>query len=237
MGRRSTAWDTLFIAVIACAATGLAHYIAARALDDVSHVIDEIAHVFPARRFASGFHAAVELSRAASSFLGDSPAPWFVEDGAALDSISPGSAPKLGVGLWINPVLHGATVAILAYDANLLRGPRAAKAIAIGYGFCPQALILAASLMSHTLIAFASAIVLATSLRSSRNDHEMPLRVRALIAGAAVGIAICTRPLCGVVLAVAAGLGFALTTPHALWLVQRSRTQRPPSERYVRPTG
>src|SRR5215468_3717959 len=98
------------LAPIAAATLGVA---AARlvghfALEDVPHVMDEIAYLLQARTFAGGhLTAPLHLPRAAFAM-------WFVDDRVRTFSIFPPGWPAfLAVGLWtglaswINPLLHG----------------------------------------------------------------------------------------------------------------------------------
>jgi hypothetical protein len=193
---------SLAIAVaIALAGAIAARLVARLALRDVPHVMDEIAYVLQAETF-SGWHLTAPLRLPRAAF-----ALWFVDDRTATFSIfPPGWAAVLAIGVrtglraWVNPLLHGATALVVGATAARIAGPRARVAAAAAWAFSPQAMLLAASLMSHTLVAFLAAVVAYAGVRLCAG------RPRAWVTwagGAALGAAATTRPLC----AVAVGLG------------------------------
>jgi hypothetical protein len=188
-------------AIFAVAALGvvLARLIEWKALGDVPHVMDEIAYAFQARTMASG-HLSMPVALPRAAF-----ALWFVDDRTSRFSIFPPGWPAvLALGLrvhaatWVNPLLHGGTVLVVATIARKVAGTRAQVAAAVAYAFSPQALILAASLMSHTLVAFGAALALYAGVSE-------PRRKTLLLGGSAIGLVLLARPLCGVVV----GAGFA----------------------------
>lgn len=218
MRREPTQLATIAFALLGVAAARL---IARLALGDVPHVMDEIAYSFQARMFADG-HLTVPLRLPRPAF-----AMWFIDDRVRTFSIFPPGWPAvLAVGVllrmavWVNPILHGATTLFAARAARLLSNGeqegRAAVFAAALYALSPQALVLAASQMSHTLVALTAAAVLALGLRLIR-PNPSPLHAAGL--GVALGVAAVTRPLC----AVALGVGAALF----LGLALRRRTLRP----------
>jgi hypothetical protein len=174
------------------------------ALGDVPHVMDEIAYLLQAKTLAGGhLTAPVHLPRAAFSL-------WFVDDRWATYSIFPPGWPavlaigvKLGVRAWVNPILHGLTVLAVAGVGRRLGGARVGAITAFAYALSPQALLPAASFMSHTLIALCASIALlggaAASVGRARTFHFVAV-------GIALGVAALARPLC----AVAIGAGFAV---------------------------
>lgn len=196
--------DRLVPIALALLGMAVARLTAHLALADVPHVMDEIAYLFQARMFADGeLTAPLRLPRAAFAM-------WFVDDRVRTFSIFPPGWPAvlaLGVLLkaaaWINPLLHGATTLVVARGAGMLGGRRASIFAAALYALSPQAVLLAATYMSHTLVAFAAAVVLAAGLRLIRPG---PRPLHALALGTALGVAAVTRPLCAVALGIAAAL-------------------------------
>jgi 4-amino-4-deoxy-L-arabinose transferase-like glycosyltransferase len=194
------AWLVLLAAVLG---TLTARAITWYALGDVPHVMDEIAYLLQARTLG-GLHvsAPVHLPRAAFSM-------WFVDDRWATYSIFPPGWPavlaigeRLGLRAWVNPVLHGITVWIVARTARRVAGARAAIVTSFAYALSPQALILAGSFMSHTLVALcaATAVRAGVALVTGR-----PRAWMFALAGVGLGMAALSRPLCAVVI----GVGFA----------------------------
>ncbi|MBX3190626.1 MAG: glycosyltransferase family 39 protein [Labilithrix sp.] len=195
-------------------ALAFASMIAARAigrfaLDDLAHVMDEITYLFQAKLFASGHVSApVSLPRAAFNM-------WFIDDRTSRFGIFPPGWPavlaigvKLGLERWVNPLLHAATVVIVGRAGERLGGSRLALIAAGLYAVSPQSVLMAGSLMSHTLVALAGAIVLFAAIACMQEKCVSP-RLAAL-AGASVGITAATRPLCAVVLAGAFGAAMLL---------------------------
>jgi 4-amino-4-deoxy-L-arabinose transferase-like glycosyltransferase len=174
------------------------------ALEDVPHVMDEIAYLLQARTFAGGhLTAPLHLPRAAFAM-------WFVDDRVRTFSIFPPGWPavlalglRTGLAAWVSPVLHGLTALLVAFAGGRLGGRRAAVLAAVLYALSPQAVLLAGSFMSHTLVALTAAVVLAAGLRLVQPGSTWRC---AAAAGAAVGLAAVTRPLCGIVLGLAAAL-------------------------------
>lgn len=200
--------------IFAIAALGvvLARLIAWKALGDVPHVMDEIAYAFQARTMASG-HLSMPVALPRAAF-----ALWFVDDRTARFSIFPPGWPALlALGLkvhastWVNPLLHGGTVLLVAGIARKVAGTRAQVVAAIAYALSPQALILAASLMSHTMVAFGAALALYAGVSE-------PRRKTLLLGGFGIGLVLLARPLCGVIV----GAGFG-----ALALLSIARKQAP----------
>jgi hypothetical protein len=176
------------------------------ALGDVPHVMDEIAYALQAKTLAAGHVTApVHLPRAAFAM-------WFVDDRWATYSIFPPGWPailalggKLGLRAWVNPLLHGFTVVAASRAARRVGGTRVATVTAFAYALSPQALLPAASFMSHALVALCAAIVLLAGVSAcvgrARTWHFA-------VAGAALGVAALARPLCAV--AIGVGLGALL---------------------------
>jgi hypothetical protein len=201
---------TLTVIALAVAGALLARLIAHLALGDVAHVQDEQAYLLQARTLAMGrLFTDVAYPRAAFNM-------WYVDDRWARFGIFPPGWPALlavGVKLhcveWVNPALHGVTTWVVAEAARRAAGARAQVVAAAAYGFCPQSILLAASLMSHATVALAGAVL---ALVGCRLLYGSCTRGTMVLAGAAIGLAELTRPLCAVALA----MGFALVVLHAL---------------------
>lgn len=202
-----------FAAFGVCLARAIGHF----ALRDFPHVMDEIAYVLQARTFETGhLTAPLHLPRAAF-------ARWFVDDRWATFSIFPPGWPAvlsafdaMGLRAWANPLLHGVTALLVAASARRLAGERARWVAAAAYALCPQALVLAASLMSHTLVALCASMVTLGAIDAAIGKRRART---ALITGAALGTLVLTRPLCAIV--VASGLAAVL-----VWSLARHGSTR-----------
>jgi hypothetical protein len=194
------------VVALAIASAAAARLLAHVAIADVPHVMDEVAYLFEAKLMASGHVTGpVALPRAAFNM-------WFVDDRAARFAIFPPGwsavlalGVRLGLTRWVNPILHFATVILVGRAGARLGGPRLEIAAAALYAASPQAVLLAASLMSHSLVALAGAVV-ALAIAATF-EPTAPRRSLFAWAGAAVGAALVTRPLCAVVLAAGLVIG------------------------------
>lgn len=189
--------------VIALAAVCVARILEFKWLGDVPHVMDEVVYDLQARTYALGkLTLPVAFPRGAFNY-------WFVDDRTARFGVFPPGWPLfltvghwLGVATWVNPLLHGLTVGVVARIAQRLYGARVSLLAATLYAFCPQALILAASRMSHTLVAFLTALaMLAVLVELGRRRRP----VWQLIGSLAVGLAFLARPFCGFVVVLVVG--------------------------------
>jgi hypothetical protein len=202
----SRRWIAAIAVASALGARALGHF----ALHDVAHVMDEITYLFQAKLYASlHLSAPVALPRAAFN-------AWFVDDRTSRFGIFPPGWPavlavgvRLHLAAWVNPALHGITVALMGRAGEKLGGARLGVIAAALYGASPQALALAAGLMSHTLVACAAAALLVTWIAALRaEDHAEAHGAReglglALGAGAMLGLCAATRPLCATILGLA----------------------------------
>lgn len=211
------------LVVLALAVAGVlaARLVGHLALGDMAHVMDEIAYLFQAKLFAKGQLRAPEaLPRAAFTM-------WFLEDRGARFGIFPPGWPavlavfvKVGLASWANPLLHGGTVLLVGRAGQRLGGGKVAVASALLYALSPQAVLLAASFMSHALVALCAAVVLVIGTELVFPDADDPLGARArpasaglaLAAGLAVGLTAATRPLCGILLGAFLTLALGLAT-------------------------
>jgi hypothetical protein len=216
---RRTAYLTI-LAIVACAATLVARWVRSRYLGDIPHVQDEFIYLLQAKTLAIGRLAMPPLSPAGPFGM------WFLEDRGRRFGIFPPGWPALlapGVALritdWVNPLLHGATVLVLARASRKMLGAKGALCAAAFYAFSPQTLLLAASLMSHTAIALAGAALLSVLARPSPSlrvgsatapGAAATTPFDALLAGALACVAVLTRPLCAVALAAVFGVGVLL---------------------------
>lgn len=189
----------LVVAVVALVAVCLCRILQYRWLGDVPHVMDEVVYDYQARTFA--------LLRVKNPAVTPIAAfnYWFVEDrGARFGTFPPGWPAVLALGhlvdaaAWVNPLLHGATVPVVARLAARAYGPSSSVVAAVLYAFCPQAVLLAASRMSHTLVA----LLVALTLLALFEHLRAPRRRAAVLGGLALGATLVTRPFDGALLTV-----------------------------------
>jgi FtsH-binding integral membrane protein len=208
--------ETIFVVLFALAGAIAARLVARYALGDVPHVMDEMAYDLQSRTFADGaLTLPVREPRGAFAL-------WYVDDRWATFSVFPPGWPmvlaafaKLGLRAWANPLLYGATTLVVASIADRIAGARARVLAAGVWASCPQALVLASSLMSHTLVACAAGVALLGAVAWLHGPRRPWLDVAA---GAALGVAALARPLCAIVIAIAI---------LALLVLARRRTRTP----------
>lgn len=207
---RRAKFAAVAIAVLSAIVARVISYVA---LDDVAHVMDEIAYVLQAKTLAQlHLSAPVVPPRAAFSM-------WYVDDRAARFSIFPPGWPavlaigmRLGLGRWVNPLLHGLATWMVSLVGARLGGDRARLTSAALYGLSAQTLLLGASAMSHTLVALAAAVAMWAALHARRRASAR----HALALGAAAGVIVLTRPLCAIGIAVGA-TALAMGTRRRPW--------------------
>jgi hypothetical protein len=193
-----------WLALVALAGAAWAAWVARIPLEGIPHVQDEAAYTWQAELLAT-----LRLSAPAP----DLPVPrlFVLVDGDRFIGTFPPGWPALlalgvllGVPWLVNPLLHGLLVYRGGILGGRLGGDSASLPTAALLALSPQAWLLGASRMSHTLVALC-AVVAADAALSWRERG----RTRdAAVSGAAVAVALCARPLCGVVLGafVAAGM-------------------------------
>jgi hypothetical protein len=190
------------VVLIAWVSVLCARLISAAWLDDMPHVMDEVAYDLQAQTLALGRLTAPE-ARPRALFH-----QWFVEDRGRRFGIFPPGWPALlaighGLGLerWVDPVLHGLTVLMVGFIGYCFGGAVLARLAALLYGLCPQALILAGSIMSQTLTAWLASVALGLMLMRFATPPSAAWRhdgVGAAAVGSALGLLVATRPLCAV---------------------------------------
>jgi hypothetical protein len=203
---------TIALVLVAAFAACLARATAIFSEHDFPHVMDEAAYVLQAKMFASG-HLSVPEVRPYAAFN-----QWFVQDHGSRHGIFPPGWPLLlalgyliHIPEWINPLLHGAAVLLLGLLGRSFFGRRAGLLAAVLLATSPQAVLLAGSLMSHTMMALLAVII--TSGLLARLLGRGRLRLD-LVSGAALGVAAATRPLCALVLLAMALIGFYFAWRH-----------------------
>lgn len=177
------------------------------------HIPDEVAYLFQARYLAAGkpWLSVPAVSDAFGiPFMLEANGKWF----SAMPSgwaflLALGE--YLGAAWLVNPLLGGVNVWLVARVARALdQSPRTATLTAILLATSPWHLLLAMSLMSHTLALTLTLIATLCVLRA-RRTHTLG---HIIAAGAAIGLVGINRPLEG--LAVAVVLGCVQLAPRVL---------------------
>jgi hypothetical protein len=219
---RRSVYPTI-LAIVACTATLLARWMRSRCLGDIPHVQDEFVYLLQAKTLAIGRLAMPPLSPAGPFGM------WFLEDRGRRFGIFPPGWPALlapaevlRITDWLNPLLHGVTVLVLARASRKMLGAKGALCAAAFYAFSPQTLLLASSLMSHTVIALGGAALLSVLARPSPSSRVGSATAPGaaetttfdlLFAGVLACVAVLARPLCAVALAALLGVGVLLGGP------------------------
>jgi hypothetical protein len=183
---------------LALAAALIARAIAVWVLKDMPHVMDEVAYDLQSKTFASG-SLALPVREPRGAF-----ALWFVDDRREMMSIFPPGWPAVlalfrlaHIDGWANPVMHALATVLVANLTGKLATPRARVIAAAVYGLSPQAILLASSRMSHSVVALCAALVLGAGLSLVRGGRSL---VPYLGGGLGLGMVVLTRPLCACVL-------------------------------------
>jgi hypothetical protein len=191
--------------LLACAGTLAARLISAAWLDDMPHVMDEITYDLQAQMLAIGRISGPEVQPIAAFHQ------WFVEDRGQRYGIFPPGWPaalalghRVGLARWVNPVLHGLTVFLIGWLGFRVRDAALGRLGALLYALCPQALLLAGSVMSNTLAACLAVLALGWTITLLGGANVASERraeaLRAIGAGFALGWLGAARPLCAVVI-------------------------------------
>ena len=192
-------------------------------LDDMPHVMDEVTYELQAGMLARGnLTGPVYTPLAVFN-------QWFVEDRQRRFGIFPPGWPAvLGIGHifdaaeWISPILHGLTVMCVGYLGYRLRGVIAGTLAAGLYGASPQAVLLAATRMSHTLVAFLAVVALTPVIAAVWQREAVaakPLhgKVAHAVSAMALGWLFATRPLCALCIAITVLIGMIAGWPRDRW--------------------
>jgi hypothetical protein len=191
--------------LLACAGTLAARLISAAWLDDMPHVMDEITYDLQAQMLALGRIAGPEV-RPLAAFQ-----QWFVEDRGQRYGIFPPGWPAVlalghlvGLARWVDPILHGLTVFLIGWLGFRVRDATVGRLGALLYALCPQALLLAGSVMSNTLAACLAVLALGWTIallaRANTAPEPRGEALGAVAAGLALGWLATTRPLCAAVI-------------------------------------
>ncbi|MBN8637248.1 MAG: glycosyltransferase family 39 protein [Anaerolineae bacterium] len=203
--------DHRFIVLaLALFAFGMSAYLSQTVFERLPHLEDEVAYLYQARVFARG-DIVIDSPETSRVFW----QPFIVDrDGNRFSKYTPGWSAQLAVGIllgeyWvINAFFAALTVALTYRLGREIFNPQTGLIAAALFAFSPMALLLNATLMSHTSALFWTTLFLYAYWRLERGRHALRW---GLLAGLALGALVATRPLT----AVAIGL------PVIVWSVIR----------------
>jgi hypothetical protein len=208
---RAPAFGPLFAFV---SLLGVSAAISLYCFEGIPHVQDSIAQQLQAQIFASG-----RLYAPAPPYADQLANEFVIQDGGRWYAQYPPVQPALiALGLlagapWIVNPLLGAGAALCAYGAarRAYGRPTARLALAL---FClsPFVWFMSGERMSHTSTLFLVSAALWAFSPAYARSPAAPGLVRVLLGGLCIGLAVSTRPLCGVAVGLAMALGLLLPT-------------------------
>lgn len=194
------AFEWIAAGIVVVAAVALNEFV----YQDFPHVPDEVQYLFQARYLALGTVAidVPPVHRAFETYLTTaSPQGWY-------SVVPPGWPAVLAVGArfglerWVNPVLSGVNVLLMAILLHAWYGRRVRKAGVLLMAASPWALFLGMSFMPQTATLFIALLAAVGVERARRTDQA----VWAWLAGAALGFLAMVRQLDALIAALALGL-------------------------------
>ena len=197
------------------------------AFETMPHVEDELAYLFQARTFAGG-----ALTVPAPPTILQPGLEYYlleVQNGRWFSVTSPGwpavlaLGVKLGVPWLVNPILAALSVLLAFAVTERLAGRDRADIVALMMGTSPWLVAMAGSFMAHTLTLFLMLLAWWLILRAAEQSRRRDLRL--LMAGGAMGVLFCTRPLEGLIVGGLTGLWLLFGSGGAL--SQRVRRSLP----------
>ncbi len=188
------------VLLLALFAFGMSAYFSQTVFERLPHLEDEVAYLYQARVFARGdiVIGSPETSRVFWQ-------PFIVDrEGNRFSKYTPGWSAQLAVGIllgeyWvINAFFAALTVAVTYRLGREIFNPETGLIAAALFAFSPMALLLNATLMSHTSALFWTTLFLYAYWRIERGRHALRW---GLLAGLALGALVATRPLTAVAIA------------------------------------
>ncbi len=213
MNRNNTQLFTdhrLIVLLLALFAFGMSALLSQTVFERLPHLEDEVAYLYQARIFARG-DIVIDSPETSRIFW----QPFIVDRGGnRFSKYTPGWSAQLALGIlmgeyWvINAFFAMLTVAVTYRLAREIFNPQAGLIAAALFAFSPMALLLNATLMSHTSALFWTTLFLYAYWRLERGRHATRW---GLLGGLALGALVATRPLTAV----------AVALPVVVWSVLR----------------
>lgn len=203
--------DHRFIVILlALFAFGMSAVLSRTVFERLPHLEDEVAYLFQARVFARG-DVVIDSPQTPRIFW----QPFIVDrDGNRFSKYTPGWSAQLALGVllgeaWvINAFFSMLTVAVTYRLAREIFNPETGMIAAALVAFSPMALLLNATLMSHTSALFWTTLFLYAYWRIERGKRAL---VWGIIGGVALGMLTSTRALTAV----------AVALPLMVWSIMR----------------
>lgn len=200
----------LIVLALALLAFGLSAMISRVVFERLPHLEDEVAYLFQAKVFARGQSVAPLFEPAKAYWQ-----PFVIEhDSARFGKYPPAWPALLGIGIglgagwWVNAAMSALTVVLVYRLGTDIYGRDAGLIAAVLMTFSPMALLLNATVMSHTSALTFGLLFMWAYLRMSNGTR----RVRwGAVAGLALGAMAANRPLSAV----------AIAAPFILWSAVR----------------
>lgn len=182
--------------VLALFAFFMGGLVSEKVFEDLPHLEDEVAYLYQARIFAGG-QLVIESPQPRNAFW----QPFVVDSsvsGMRFGKYTPGWPALLAISLligqaWLINALFSALTVILAYRLGYeIFNPDVGLITALLTAFSPMALLLNATLMSHTAGLFFTTLFFYTYWRMEQSQHP---RLWGIAAGLTLGALAATRPL------------------------------------------
>ncbi len=175
---------------------GMSTLVSNRVFERLPHLEDEVAYLFQAKTYAGG-NLVIETPEPRRAFW----QPFVVDyrpTGLRFSKYTPGWPLLLTVGVWlgqpwvINAFLSGLNIALVYRLGRAIFGRDAGLVAATLTAFSPMALLLNGSLMGHTAALLGVTLFLYAYWRLEKQRRSLRWGI---IAGAALGFVVATRPL------------------------------------------
>lgn len=190
---------SIIVVILIAFSMGMSALVSRVVFERLPHLEDEVAYLFQAKTYARG-RLVVDIPEPRRAYW----QPFVVDylpTGERFSKYTPGWPALLAIGVllgqpWVvNAFLAGLTVALVYRLGREIFNADVGVIAAALTAFSPMALLLNATLMGHTAALFAVTLFFYAYWRIERNRHAVRWGV---VAGAALGLVVATRPLTAV---------------------------------------
>jgi 4-amino-4-deoxy-L-arabinose transferase-like glycosyltransferase len=203
---------SIIVVILIAFSMGMSALVSRVVFERLPHLEDEVAYLFQAKTYARG-RLVVDIPEPRRAYW----QPFVVDylpTGERFSKYTPGWPALLAIGVllgqpWVvNAFLAGVTVALVYRLGREIFNADVGVIAAALTAFSPMALLLNATLMGHTAALFAVTLFFYAYWRIERNRHAVRWGV---VAGAALGLVVTTRPLTAV----------GIAAPFVAWSILR----------------